>query len=317
MKHQTVWWLEFLIYIFLFSFLGLSGCQSVWREPIPEGEIVYQGQEVSPYPWYRLGFIDANGENNKIIKLNRRFSKPVWSADGTIIYGLSMADGVYAGYPAYWDLQQGRFVKCSQDLPAFSQIQGSDNPANPYEVIVQDISVINLMDLSQCVESRTFVDYSFIDANMQGFSYSRSRQLLLYGLVENPQEHRTYKIICLNLNNGDETRLAEGINPALSPDGSHLAYIGLDGLYIIDLISDKATSRKLVDQPFFDPWRAGSPYNFVTVPSWSPDGNWLVYHRCDTLELCTMEEAQIYKINTNGGDEIPLTKGGEYPSWKP
>ena len=310
--------MKIIIFSSIIVILGLTGCLAVGRKAIPEGEIVYQGEEICTYPCYRLGFVDSNGENIDSLELSRPFSKPVWSIDGNYLYGLSTPGGVYIGSPAYWDLQKGSFRKCSQQLPYFDLIQGSENQDNPYEVIVQDISKVILLDLSKCEKLRTLVDYSFKNINMNGFSYSKSKQELFLGVVNDPQGDRSYKLIRLDLNTGSEKQLAKGINPALSPDENFLAYVGLDGLYVLDLTQDNATPLKLVGQPFFDPWEGGSPYTFTSTPSWSPDGRWIIYDRCGyTNRICDWEDSEIYKISADGGQEESIVKGGKYPNWRP
>jgi Tol biopolymer transport system component len=311
---------HFLRCIFsIITVLGMTGCQSVWRKPIPTGEIVYQGEEVKNYPHYQLGFVDSNGKNNQIIKPNRQFAKPVWSVDGTFLYGLSSNEGTYYGYPAYWDLQKRRFGICSRHLPYFDQIQGEGNPENPYEVIVQDIFIIVVMDLSQCIQVRTLVDYSaqLENYSIAGFSYNYSKQELIYGIVLNQSTEPTYRLMHLNLKTGKEIQIGEGINPTWSPDGTKVAYIGLDGLYLIKFSGEKLIIENLVKQQIFDPSIIGSAWNSTPMPSWSPDGKWLVYHRCNINEVCTWEDTQIYKISSNGGDEIAIVQGGEFPSWRP
>jgi len=302
-------------------FICLTGCQSVWQQPIPDNEIIYQGEGVdNSYVFaHKLGFVNASGGNTQKLEINRQFEKPVWSADGQFLYGLSGAHGNYMGYPAYWDLQKGHYGICKRNLPYFGQIQGSGNPENPYEVIVQNIWTIVVIDISHCKQIRTLVDYSDRpgDFSVQGFSYSPTRQALLYGLVVHHDGGTKYRLMHLDLQTSAQEQLAEGINPSWSPDGTLVAFIGLDGLYVLALDGIEPELKRLVDQPFFDPWSSGSPWEDATVPSWSPDGAWLVYHRCNAVKSCTWEDATIYKIPSDGGQEETILQGGEYPSWRP
>ncbi|MEA3440693.1 MAG: hypothetical protein U9R58_10455 [Chloroflexota bacterium] len=263
-----------------------------------------------------LGFIQANGENNQIIEIGKKFAKPVWSNDGKFLYGLSgdAGPGAYGGHPAYWDLEKSRFGICYRDLPYFEQIQGSGNVENPYEVLVQDVWEIIVMDLSKCKQVQTLVDFTANpgDFSIAGFSYSPSTQELVYGLVV---KEREYKIMLLDMNTGEQVQLAAGINPAWSPDGTHIAYLGLDGLYV--MLSNSSEPKQLVSQPFFDAWRSGSVWSLASLPRWSSDGEWLVYHRCNTIDICMIEDTHIYKIRSSGGSEEMIIAGGEYPSWRP
>ena len=302
----------------------LSSCQSSWGKPIPHNEIVYQASYYYSkigLPQYQLGFIQADGENNQIVEIDRKFEKPVWSINGLFLYGLSDGKADYIGYPAYWNLEKGSFKVCNQNLGYFEQIQGLGNVEKPHEVVVQDVWKIIVVDLSNCTKVLTLVDYSDNPGDfwISGFSYSHSTKELVYGLVVNPYKdpyrERKYKIMLQDIKNGEQVQLAEGINPAWSPDGSKIAYLGLDGLYV--MLPNGTESKQLLRQPFYDAWRSGSPPNFISFLSWSPDGEWLVYHRCSTEEVCMIEDSNIYKIRMSDASEELILTGGEYPSWRP
>jgi Tol biopolymer transport system component len=85
---------------------------------------------------------------------------------------------------------------------------------------------------------------------------------------------------------------------------------------VLNTSQDEATPLKIVDIPFFDPVSSDS-WMWVTTPSWSPDGEWLVYHRCKILRGCTWENSIIFKVSSNGGGEEIVISGGEFPNWKP
>jgi len=304
----------------IFLVFGLTGCQSVWQAPVPNGEIVYEGEGIYNTSGHLLGFVDPSGENNQIIEPDRQFDKPVWSANGEFLYGLTGATGSYMGFPAYWDLENGRFGVCKRNFHFFEQIQGSGNSANPYEIIVQDVWTVIVIDLANCKQTKTLVDYSTKPGlySLAGFSYFAANQVLVYGEVVNPDtQQREYRLVSMNVITGIKKILAEGINPAWSPDGSQIAYIGLDGLYVLDVNLAQSSPRQVVALPFINPWEGGSPWSRVTIPSWSPDGKWLVYHRCNTARVCSWEDSKIYKIPSSGGKEETILERGEYPSWRP
>jgi TolB protein len=108
------------------------------------------------------------------------------------------------------------------------------------------------------------------------------------------------------------TRLTDSpwdeIHPALSPDGSRLAYSsrqnGYWDLYIRDLISGE--TQKLTDTPEYE----GSP-------TWSPDGQWMAYeaYRGDNLDiflqsLADLKQAPIQLTNDPGADSSPAWSPG-------
>lgn len=289
----------------------LVGCRSSWKQPIPAGEIVYM---TSGYR--ELGFIQANGDGYQTLEIDKKFDMPIWSRDGKFLYGLSSGPGSYEGYPAIWDIENGRYKICDRNSVIFDLIQSSNDVDNPYTVIVQNTWKIILMDLAKCKTITTFVDYANQPGNysIAGFSYSHSTQKLVYGLVVNPDSDREYRIMLLDLETGEQVMLTEGINPIWSPNGSQISYLGLDGLYIVSL--KDVTPKQIVDQPFFDPWIGGSPWSVTSLPRWSPDGSALIYHRCDTTKICLAEDARIYKVQISDGIEEVIVQGGEYPSWR-
>jgi Tol biopolymer transport system component len=293
----------------------LTGCRSVWREPVPGGEILYQKDSI--YKSYLLGFVQANGENNEILDLNRPFNKVVWSEDGKILYGLADGKTYDYGYPAFWDLDKGRLKICKRNLPYYTQIQGAGNKDNPYDVYIMHTTELISMDLSTCKHLQTILNYSNKKDRTEiiGFSYSSSRHSLVYGLRILDRETRNvdFQLIYLNLTTGESTRVGDGIWPSWSPDGSQIAYIGLDGLYILSVENVGAEPMQISTQPFFN---HGS-YHFNSTITWSPDGKWLAYHRCEIGRYCIPEEAQIYKIPSVGGQEEIILDGGKYPAWRP
>jgi hypothetical protein len=141
-------------------------------------------------------------------------ARPVWSNDGNIIYGLSGSGqaGADGGHPAFWDLETGRYRLCKRDLPFFYGIQGSGNPNNSYEVVVQDIWKILVIDIAKCKTAKTLVDYSEHPGkySMAGFSYNPLKNELIYGLVVYPDKDREYQIIHLDINTGKQMQIAEG-----------------------------------------------------------------------------------------------------------
>jgi hypothetical protein len=200
--------------------VGLAGCGSPWRGPIPDGEIVYQGEGIYNSAGHVLGFVRANGDNNQIIEPDRQFDKAVWSVDGNFLYGLSDSSGSYWGYPAYWDLQNDRFGVCRRNFIEFQQIQGSGNPNNPYEVIVQGSRMIITIDLTHCEQINTLVDSSAKPGHvidLAGFSYYSATKELVFSEGENLYDQgREYRLVYLNVNTGVREFLAEGISPSWS-----------------------------------------------------------------------------------------------------
>lgn len=107
------------------------------------------------------------------------------------------------------------------------------------------------------------------------------------------------------------TRITSGdwsdIAPALSPDGSWLAFASdrnnFWDLYIMDLQS--GSTRQITNSPEFD-----------SSPSWSPDGQWLVFetYKNENLELA------VVSVSDGVNEAIALTEhpaSDHSPAWAP
>jgi Tol biopolymer transport system component len=94
---------------------------------------------------------------------------------------------------------------------------------------------------------------------------------------------------------------------AVSPDGKHLAYIGIDhGVYGIYVVKSSGGGTRT---------RIASFRRSITVPSgltWSPDGEWITYNTANI----------IMRVRPDGRDNTQLTSSSDYlrdvlPSWSP
>lgn len=86
-----------------------------------------------------------------------------------------------------------------------------------------------------------------------------------------------------------------------SPDGTRLAFTALDRLWVADV--DGSQPRRLTETAMSEHF-----------PSWSPDGNWVVYSTWDGTE------GHLYRVSANGGVPIRLTAAPAVyfsPVWGP
>jgi hypothetical protein len=136
-------------------------------------------------------------------------------------------------------------------------------------------------------------------------------------------------IVLHQIGTGIERTIESGYRPAWSRDSQWLAYTGLDGIYVVNvaegsqprrLVSLRNPNRSFPNKPLYDS-------NFSTIwvfsppmVSWSPDGQWLIYHmlRENLGENAgySSENYSIYKVNVITGEVIKLIDGGWTPSWR-
>jgi len=121
-----------------------------------------------------------------------------------------------------------------------------------------------------------------------------SGKMIAYGRINEDGESLSPSnagIFVVNLTDGSRQILGPGTWPSLSPDGTHAAYSGTAGLYIVDLVSGDNVVL---------PGTSDYDYN----PRWSPDASRLAFVRINDLNL--------YVVNVDGSDLRRVTDGPEY-----
>ena len=295
--------LTFLLLLILA--LSLSSCQAPIEPPPVNAEIVF---ETSPRT--SLYFAQLDGSQGQKRELDEFFSHPIWSTDGKMLFGLTW-DIYYI--PIFWDLERGITKECDRDLfTNIVHIQGAGNPGNPYEVVIGGVWEVQIYDMQKCVLRKTLANYgNHPEAGyIYGFSYSPILKKLIFAYGDNQifqiVDADTYQITTIP---------GKGIFPTWSPDGSKIAFIGGDGLYVMDMTD--FNPRKLFDHKFYQFQKySNSPFN-ITIPQWSPDGRWIIYHLCPSGETCTRENSRIFRVLAEGGKPEVLFDSGLYPNWRP
>jgi hypothetical protein len=103
-----------------------------------------------------------------------------------------------------------------------------------------------------------------------------------------------------------------GINPALSPDGRRVAYLGADGIRIMNIDGEKdyqITKGALWEDSNIENW---------SKPEWSADGKKLLYHKCNLsgIKHClSYSDYSIYVYDLSTGTEEKIIDFGVNPSW--
>ena len=138
------------------------------------------------------------------------------------------------------------------------------------------------------------------------------------------EEKHGETIFVMNLQTGDKQVIAEGINPAWSPDGEWLAYTALDGIYLVR--RNGTERRQLLDWSAYwpEPWAwyhwhvddlYYQPQGWPARPEWSPDGKWIVYHR-PVGQSGGEQKFAIFKLNVETGEEVKIVDDGINPHWR-
>ena len=110
-------------------------------------------------------------------------------------------------------------------------------------------------------------------------------------------------IYAYSLASGKLWQLTNGFDPAISPDGSTVAFVrdgGETGLYLIDI--DGSNERRIFER------------SVLSSPKWSPDGQWIVFSRNDEgvdcyqmmPNYCMLPEEAKHRFPIGIPDSIPL-----------
>jgi len=303
----------------LLSLLLSQGCTGKTIDQFPDADIVYQANEREQGI---LGFINGDGSNNVLIEVDFFANLPSWSSDGSILF-FSQIPGDQAYIPTrIGDLstvRQGKTItRCRKGT-----VVGSD--IHPYldtfQVVISNGFEINLIDAIKCRKIKTFIDYKDTNLAIASMSISRDGSILLFS------EHsyntadfkgKEFAIKKMDLVTGNVETIGQGASPILSPDNRKVAYVWYDGFYLMD--SDGSNTKRTIK--YLAGEKTGSWISFFSLPPsphWSPDGEWLVYHKCNkavTRSCSPPSEFGIYKFNVLDGKEYKLVDGGLYPYWK-
>ena len=286
-----------------------SGCQSVWKQPFPDAEIVYQ---TGSFDQPQLGFVRADGSNPVLLETGVYLMKTTWSLAGDRIYALSRGgQAIVFGYPAYWE-PDGKFKKCREWFN-YEQIEEVVRADGSKQALILSTKVIQLADLDRCKSIEVLVDiFEHGELIIFGASYSPDGRWLLYGLEtgQGLPAASIYQLMKMDLKTHQAVELAKGVNPSWSPDGLQIAYVQADGIYIMN--ADGSQPRQVVNHIFVNEY---GNFGFPPILRWSPDGKWIVYHRCEKYS-CIVYENTIYKVETATGKEVKIIEGGAFPDWR-
>jgi hypothetical protein len=223
---------------------------------------------------------------------------------GSVFFTLSAIGALVLYYLARTPDQANTSVFCPRNIEyagtggRYMTFQFADETSNEYSnnlyiVSIDDVSVNNIRFRDKVTSIDVSPDLAFILFT----EYDQSLQSdVLYSM--------SYDIRL-----GEPKRLSEGIFPALSPDGSQVAFFrnfayNNSVLYVINV--DGTDIRRVADT-----------YGIASPASWSPDGSKLVFSTTSQDESST---EQLHIINVDGTDEHPIWENSlsmSYPAWSP
>lgn len=276
----------------------------------PDRELVFETyEENNP----SIGFINADGSGKEIIPIKKYAHQPTWSENGQMIFFVQ-PNGAYGQVSSNMNMGElyiynmgEKIYSCGNEY-VWSPVYSFDSEKYAYIKTRNTISSINLRT---CKLDQTYIKDE--DNPIEGYSYFEN--YIIYGirLLDEDQKF-SYQIFLLNSDTGARQKIDEGINPNFSPDGQQIAYLKYDGIYILNINTLETKRIVWIDlkDSNFEQYIQNAP-----TPQWSPDGKWLIYHRCQRSGNCDMvDDFSIYKVSLDQGEEIKITDYGLYADWK-
>jgi len=297
----------------------LAGCNKGPTPAFPSTELIYQTGSLTEVTDARVGFVNADGSGNQFVQSDRPLSKPVWSSNGKTVYALTWGGGAgYTGRLATWE--EGQPMRVCQNafwssMTQIASVQGSETPR--LALVVNAAKQLLLVDLDKCELGQSILDYAKEEGHeVYGASFSADGHSVVF--AETPDNRATnpsHRIVSLNLETHFATQIGEGINPATSPDGTLIAFTALDGIYVVNV--DGSERRRLIAVNTSAYLLPAHFDDLAPTPRWSPDSQWLTYHRCAKDTVCRRPtDYSIFKAEVATGVEVKIIDSGVYPYWR-
>jgi hypothetical protein len=310
------WMIIFILPIFL------SACAMETTQPLPDGipkdNIIFTPHGDLSHTTYQgptLGFINDNGTNEVLYTFeifqgagsnfgmplsNKLANEPHWSKSGDM---LAFSVGGIPPDIRIIDSQGRMYGRKCLDLDEDSTFDTRGNilgeitkfsPLYPKykDQITPGTSLIARYDLKTCTVAGTFSVPVPFGSDVWDVNEAENGLLTFYYY-----ENLMYKFMIFNLVTHDFTTIL-GRNPSLNKTGTLLAYFNPDGNLMIR--DTKSSLEKTMIH-------VTGELDYVHMPGWSPDNQWLVYNTPD---------GKIYKVNRETGENIYITDGWA-PDWRP
>ncbi len=319
-------WIGLAFFILIFA----SGCwlrdtlteESYFRGiEFPDREIVFQSNVDDEY--LGVGFINRDGsELIRIPTRDEKLTQMSWYKDQEIILFHKSREYVGhefpgAGWLGVWKMG-AMPIRCNES-DVFG-ILGSVFLLDPEHALVVSGLKSMIVQWPECLVEKVILDLTAQSEATKDHlisSYlSQDGRLWVY-TQETRKNEWVDTIHIMDLESGSNREITKGLNATLSPDNQKVAFVRTQPDYRkyreICIANIDGTNI----QPIIDLGLNKSDYNNIDpIPYWSPDGEWLLYHRCISGMGCLVaSDFNVFTFNLITNEEKLLYEGGLYPSW--
>jgi hypothetical protein len=302
------------IMFLIILFLVISGC-TYYSADIPIADIIFQmdiGKENEV-----LGFYSIDSREIKTVDRPGILTQPYYLNNDTLV---AINKKGYPNYPfdqpgwlTFEQLIDNRQTSACVDTNVFIDF------FLPYNgnIVFIDGNTLKVFDVNLCKEGKDIVSLAGVRIEKFHFISSFSLNKNSPYLIISYQDGSKVTLIRMNIINNeilDYKRYGE--NPSLSPDGTQVAYYGLDGIHVMD-ISGYEDQLLINDNPrmaFYDTFIDRSRYNHPK-PQWAPDGSQILFHKCILENCLSYDNYSIFLYSLLSGKTEKIADHAINPSW--
>lgn len=277
----------------------------------PQQEIIYQaiqsGEEDRDATV--IGFINKDGSNNTLVDVGFRAGQPIYSREmqGLLFHVGKVNPVDISPNATYGDISfltpQGGLRKCKANATWFIYPTTDSNI-----VFVNNYAKLQLFDIKSCSIVKTLLERNDpIDA--ASLSGSEKYVIFYYG---DTYPNLDTNIFVLPVDSAVPQKVIEtALNGSISPDDEKIAFVRKNGIYISNL--DGSEQTKLVSLNYSE--SVHEEVSLFPFPQWSPDGRYLIYHKCQNTECYHLKDFSMYIFDLETMVETKIADNGLFPTW--
>lgn len=280
---------------------------------IPKVDIIYQTISNNHE---KIGFIESDGTDNQIVDLDKPIQTPIWVTADIIAFISKQGNmGIINQYSGNLIIipNNQEYLGCWLDYA-----EGREIHPHMGNILLSTTKSIHMISVTDCSFINTLLTESDLRAisdkpSITSFSITQDGTFIVLGLHDTTWRLVRYKIKDKTIHDYNKI----GYNPSISPDNKLVSYIGVDGIRVMDI--NGSASKLVIPYETIDYFGGFSSSDIPPTPEWSPNGEELLYHKCNrqNVNCGDIGDYGIYTYNIETGVETFIVGNGINPSWYP